>query len=85
MKFTCSTPSILMKTSQRYYGTSKRHMTFTLLLINSLSQIFYLMSAMPSEGLNAKHKRVMLVDTLHKWLYDGGNVKDQSSTSEIGD
>ena len=53
--YTFSTPPILMKTSQRYYGTSKRHMTFTLLLINSLSQIFYLMSAMPSEGLNAKN------------------------------
>ena len=57
------TPPILMKTSQRYYGTSKRHMTFTLLLINSLSQIFYLMSAMPSEGLDAKHKVVMVVNT----------------------
>ena len=52
-----------MKTSQRYYGTSKRHMTFTLLLINSLSQIFYLMSAMPSEGLNAKNKATMMLLT----------------------
>ena len=59
----CSTPTILMKTSQRYYGTSKRHMTFTLLLINSLSQIFYLMSAMPSEGLNAKNIATMMLVT----------------------
>lgn len=61
--YTFSTPPILMKTSQRYYGTSKRHMTFTLLLINSLSQIFYLMSAMPSEGLNAKNIATMMLVT----------------------
>ena len=41
-------------------------MTFTLLLINSLSQIFYLMSAMPSEGLNPYYLISLIAESMVK-------------------